>query len=121
MSKSSTKAKYHAVAYTVTETLWICYLLSELGLLITAPVKVLCDNISATYITTNPVLHGRSKHIKVDYHFVRERVSHGDLIVRYVPTQLQFADIFTKSLPVTKFLFLKSNLCVHPPLQIEGT
>ena len=49
-------------------------------------VKVLCDNISATHIAVNPVLHGRSKHLKVDYHFVHERVSHGNMIVRYVPT-----------------------------------
>lgn len=86
MSKSSIEAEYRAVAYTVTETLWIRYLLAELGILITSPVKVLCDNISATYIAISPVLHDRSKHIKVDYHFVHERVSHGDLVVQYVPT-----------------------------------
>ena len=88
VSKSSTEAEYRAIAYTVTETLWIRYLLAELGILLHAPVKVLCDNISTTYITANPILHDRNKHIKVDYRFVRERVSHGDLVVTYTPTEL---------------------------------
>jgi len=85
-----------------------------LDIVITDLVKVLYDNISATYIAANSILHGRSKHIKVDYHFVRERVSHGDLVVRYVPSQFQFAYIFTKSLPTTCYLFLKFNLSMHP-------
>lgn len=80
--------------------------MAKLGIIIREPVKVLCDNISTTYIAAN---HGRSKHIKVDYHFVREQVSHGDLVVTYVPTQLQLADIFTKSLPVSHFDVLKSD------------
>lgn len=118
MSKFSTEAEYRASSYII-ETLWICYLLAELGILLRDPIKVLCDNISATYITTNPLLHDRSKHIKVDYHFFRECVSHGDLVVTYTPTQLQLADIFTKALHVQRFLFLKSNLSMDPPIQIQ--
>ncbi|KAL9251324.1 Retrovirus-related Pol polyprotein from transposon RE1-like protein [Drosera capensis] len=53
---------------------------------------------TASYLVLNPILHARSKHVVVDYHFVRERVSYGDLVVRYVPTHLQLADIFTKAL-----------------------
>ena len=52
---------------------------------------MLCDNISATYLTANPVHHERSKHIAVDYHFVREHVTHGDLVVRHVPARLRLA------------------------------
>ena len=80
MSKSSTEAEYWAVAYTVTETLWIRYIHGELGIFLRHPVKVLCGNISTTYITANPVLHERSKHIKVDYPFVQEQVTQGDLL-----------------------------------------
>jgi len=121
MSKSSIEAEYREIAYIVTETLWIRYLLTELGILLCDPIKVLYDNISATYITVNPILHDHSKHIKLDYHFVHERVSHGDLVVTYVSTQLQLANIFTKALPIRRFLFLKSNLSVDQPIQIEGT
>lgn len=105
VSKSSTEAEYRVVAYIVAETIWIQQLLGELGLVLKSTVKVLCDNVSATYHTVNPVLHDRSKHIAVDYHFVRERVSHGDLVVRYVSTKLQL-DIFTKGLPSQQLLFL---------------
>jgi len=101
----------------VAETLWIRYLMDELGIILQAPVQVLSNNIFATYIAINLVLHGRSKHIKVDYHFVRERLFDGHLNVKYVPTRLQLVDIFTMSLLVSKFLFLiKSNLSVHLPV-----
>ena len=47
-------------------------------------------------------------------------MSHGDLIDHYVPTQLRFTDIFTKSLPIMKILFLKSNMFVHLSIYLEG-
>ncbi|CAH9122907.1 unnamed protein product [Cuscuta epithymum] len=120
VSKSSTEAEYRAIAYTVQDTLHIRSVLFELGYPIHEPVHLLCDNISASYLTANPVQHARSKHIQIDYHFVRERVAHGDLIVRHVPTHLQLADIFTKSLPSQRFHFLKDNLRVVSPAQLEG-
>ena len=98
------------------ETLWIRHLLAELDIVIIKPAKVLCDNIFATYIAANPVLQVRSKHIKVDYYFLRDMVSCDDLVVQCVPTQLQSADYSTKSLPAVCYLFLKSNSSVHPLL-----
>ncbi|XP_021727210.1 uncharacterized protein LOC110694344 [Chenopodium quinoa] len=80
------QAEYRAVAYTIADTLHIRTLLSELGLVVKHPIKLMCDNVSTTYLTINPIQHKRNKHIKIDYHFVREQVAHGDLIVRYVPT-----------------------------------
>jgi len=100
VSKSCTEAEYRATAYTIIRTFWIHHVLVELGLVLRGSVQLLCDNVSATCISANPVLHDCSKHIKADYHFVREQVSHGDLVVRYVPTQLQLANIFTKLLPI---------------------
>ncbi|CAH9134340.1 unnamed protein product [Cuscuta epithymum] len=119
VSKSSTEAEYRAVAYTVQDTLHIRSILFELGYPITAPVQLFCDNISASYLTANPVQHARSKHIQIDYHFVRERVAHGDLVVKYIPTQLQLADIFTKSLSSQQFNFLKDNMRVVSPAQFK--
>ncbi|CAH9095804.1 unnamed protein product [Cuscuta epithymum] len=98
ISKSSTTAEYRAVAYTVQDTLHIRSILFELGFPVKAPVQLFCDNIFASYLTTYPIQHARSKHIQIDYHFVRERVAHEDLVVKYIPTQLQLTDIFTKSL-----------------------
>lgn len=99
------KPEYIAAAYTITETLWVRYILAELGIVLLAPMKVLCDNFSATYITINPVLHERNNHMKVDYHFVCEQVSLGYLVVIYIHSQLQLANIFTKALHVNCSVF----------------
>jgi len=58
-----------------------------------------CDNISAIYLSDNPVQHQRTKHIEMDIHFVREKVARGQIRVLHVPSRYQIADIFTKGLP----------------------
>jgi len=70
-------------------------------------------------MSANPIYHDCSKHIAVDYHFVRERVAAGDLVVRYIPTSLLIAKTFMKVLSSKLFLFLKSNLIVHFPNQVN--
>ncbi|XP_019095484.1 PREDICTED: uncharacterized protein LOC109130431 [Camelina sativa] len=70
VSRSSTEAEYRAVANTASELQWICSLLTEMGInLPTAPV-IYCDNMGATYLCANPVLHSKMKHVAIDYHFV---------------------------------------------------
>uniref|UniRef100_A0A3Q7FKR5 Reverse transcriptase Ty1/copia-type domain-containing protein n=1 Tax=Solanum lycopersicum TaxID=4081 RepID=A0A3Q7FKR5_SOLLC len=59
---------------------------------------------------TMSVLHDRSKHIDVDFHFVCDKVAQGDIVVQYIPTLLQFVDIFTKGLSSSRFCFLRDNL-----------
>jgi hypothetical protein len=54
-------------------------------------------------MTANPVHHRRTKHIELDIHFVREKVALGAVRVLHVPSSLQYADIFTKGLPVMLF------------------
>ena len=98
-----------------TEIQWLRQLLLDLGILVQVPIRLFCDNISATYLAANPVLHSRNNHIKVDYHFVREMVSKCHLQVKFIPTQSQVADIFTKGLSLQKFLQFKVNLSVVPP------
>lgn len=81
---------------------------------------MLWDNVSATYLILNPVHLERSKYLIIDYHFLLDRVAYGALVVRYVPTRLQLADIFTKRLSSSYFSFLKANLLVYsPPVQIK--
>ncbi|WMV58165.1 hypothetical protein MTR67_051550 [Solanum verrucosum] len=63
-------------ACTIAETSWIHHILRELGLYLREPaVRVLCDNVSSTYTLRNPVFHDRSKHIDVDFHYVRDKVA----------------------------------------------
>jgi histone deacetylase 1/2 len=100
MSRSSSEAEYKAMANATTEVMRIQTLLMELGVRAPRAAKIWCDNIGAKYLSANPVFHARTKHIEVDYHFVRERVARKLLNIEYVSTKDQVADGFTKPLPV---------------------
>jgi hypothetical protein len=110
VSRSSAEAEYRAVANGVAEASWLRQLLHELHSPLQRATLVYCDNVSAVYLSTNPVQHQRTKHVEIDLHFVRERVAAGDVRVLNVPTTLQFTDIFTKGLPSSVFLDFRSSL-----------
>nr|GFC02435.1 ribonuclease H-like domain, reverse transcriptase, RNA-dependent DNA polymerase [Tanacetum cinerariifolium] len=61
----------------------------------------------------NPVFHGRSKHIDIRYHFIRERVENGHINVEHISGELQRADILTKALPRLKFVTMRQMLGVQ--------
>ena len=61
------------------------------------------DNKSAIEISRNHVHHGRTKHIEVRYHFIQKCVEEGKVNLKYVRTEDQLADLFTKSLGISKF------------------
>ena len=115
VSRSSAEAEYRAVAHAVADTIWIRQLLSELHRPIEQATIVYCDNISAVYMTSNPVQHRRTKHIEIDIHFVREKVALGQVRVLHVPSTAQFADIFTKALPTKPFQDICFSLNVVEP------
>jgi hypothetical protein len=110
VSRSSVEAEYRVVANDVVEASWIGQLLHELHNPLQRATLVYCDNVSAVYLSTNPVQHQRTKHVEIDLHSVRERVAAGDVWALSVPTTLQFADIFTKGLPSSVFLDFRYNL-----------
>uniref|UniRef100_A0A2N9IH28 Reverse transcriptase Ty1/copia-type domain-containing protein n=1 Tax=Fagus sylvatica TaxID=28930 RepID=A0A2N9IH28_FAGSY len=112
VSRSSTESEYRALATTSAEVCWIRTLLKAIGIYLSQPPILWCDNVSALAIASNPVFHARTKHIEVDFHFIRERVLHKDLVVKFVSTTDQLADIFTKSLPTQRFIDLCRNLTV---------
>ena len=58
--------------------------------------------MSSIYLARNPLLHARTKHIEVHYHFIRERVQAGDVDLQHMSTHLQVVDIFTKALGIDK-------------------
>jgi len=110
VSRSSTEAEYKAVADATAELIWIQVLLRELGISQARPPSLWCDNIGATYLSANPIFHRRTKHVEVDYHFVRERVSTRQLDVRFISSKDQLADIMTKPLPASSFSHFRRNL-----------
>uniref|UniRef100_A0A2N9IMV8 Reverse transcriptase Ty1/copia-type domain-containing protein n=1 Tax=Fagus sylvatica TaxID=28930 RepID=A0A2N9IMV8_FAGSY len=121
VSRSSTESEYRALATAFAEVCWLRTLLKDLGIYLSQPPILWCDNVSALAIASNPVFHARTKHIEVDFHFIRERVLRKDLVVKFVSTIDQPADVFTKSLPTQRFLDLQRNLTVSVrPHSIEG-
>jgi histone deacetylase 1/2 len=110
LSRSSTESEYKAVADATAEVMWIQTLLQELKVSTPKAAKLWCDNIGAKYLSANPVFHARTKHIEVDYHFVRERVARGLLEIDFVPSGDQIADGFTKPLSVRLLENFKYNL-----------
>ncbi|GJU15203.1 ribonuclease H-like domain-containing protein [Tanacetum coccineum] len=115
ISCSSAEAEYQGVANVVAETAWIRNLLRELHSPLSTATLVYCDNVSAVYMSANPVQHQRMKHIEIDIHFVRDMVTVGHVRVLYVPSRFQYADIFTKGLPTSLFEDFRSSLSVRPP------
>jgi hypothetical protein len=103
------------VAHAVADTIWLRQLLMELHRPIQHATIVYCDNVSACYMSANPVQHRRTKHIEIDIHFVREKVALGEVRVLHVPTTSQFADIFTKGLNTAVFTEFRSSLSILPP------
>ena len=106
LSRSSAEAEYHGVA----ESCWLRNLLLELQCPVTKATIVYCDNASAVYLSGNPILHQRTKHIEMDIHFVRDKVYKGQVRVLHVPSHYQIADIFTKGLPLQLFDDFRDSL-----------
>ena len=78
--------------------MWIRQLLMEVDIKTSVPAKLWCDNQFVMHIASNPVFHERTKHIEIDYHFIREKIQLGLISIVYVETGEQLGDIFTKPL-----------------------
>ena len=107
---SSTEAEYWSLVVGATELAWLQMLLCDFGIFLNSPPIICCDNLSAISLASNPVFHARTKHVEIDYHFVRECVIRGDLKVQYIPIEDQLADLLTKALPSPRFLLLSNKL-----------
>lgn len=89
---------------------WLARLLGKFGLTTVCPISVFCDSQAALHIAKNLAFHERTKHIKVDCHFVREQLTMGLISLYYIPSALQLADVLTKSLTGVQRSFFISKL-----------
>jgi histone deacetylase 1/2 len=110
VSRSSTKAEYKSLANATAKIIWMDSLLGELGIKIDQIACVWCDNMGAIYLSANPIFHARTKHIEIDFHFVRERVASKKLEIRFISSKDQEADGLTKALLAQQFEEFKHNL-----------
>jgi len=85
VSRSSTESEYKAIANAIAELMWMQTLLKELNVKSPRAARLWCDDLRAKYLSSNPAFHARTKHIEVDFHFVRERVLKRELEIEYVP------------------------------------
>lgn len=113
VSRSSTEAEYRSMAGACTELVWLQQLLRELHVPLKSNPILWCDNLGATFLASNPVFHARTKHIEIDYHFVREKVANKQLAVRFISSKDQLADLFTKALSGTRLAFLRDKLTLR--------
>ena len=110
------------MANTASEVIWLTHLLHDLRVSLIARPVILCDNKAAVFISTNPVSHKRAKHIELDYHYTRDLVLAVRVVTQFVPTGLNVADVFTKSLSRPLFLRFRSKLRIdlNPTLSLRG-
>jgi Reverse transcriptase (RNA-dependent DNA polymerase) len=98
VARSSAEAEYRAMASTTIEAIWLKQLMQDIGVKCDYPIPMFCDSQAARHIVNNPVFHERTKHIEIDYHFIREKITSKEIETPYILSQNQLADIFTKSL-----------------------
>lgn len=101
-----------AATAAACQAVWLQRVLSHITDVKSGPVTLFIDNRSAVDLARNPVFHGRSKHIDLRYHFIRECVEQGLVVIKHVRTNEQRADILTKALATAKFEKMRDLLGV---------
>ena len=100
---SSTEAKYILQTHAAKEAVWLRNFVVELQGKTQGPLTVLCNNQGAIVLLKDNKFHSRTKHIDLQYHFIREVVDEGKINVKYIPTAENVANVFTKALARPKF------------------
>ncbi|CAL1402124.1 unnamed protein product [Linum trigynum] len=118
---STTKAEFVAASYSATQCVWLRKILEQMGWkqCVEGTTQIMCDNNSAIKLSKNPVMHGRSKHIDVRFHFLRDLAKEGFIELEHCGTHDQIADVMTKALKQDTFQYLRGQLGVFDLSEIE--
>ena len=109
---SSCEAEFMAATTTACQGIWLRNILSRIISEFIGPVLLCIDNRSAIDLAKNPMFHGRNKYIDIHYHFIRECVERGEVVLKHVCSSDQREDIMTKSLAAIKFEKMRKLLGV---------
>lgn len=119
---SSTEAEYMALTEAIQEAVWLKAFLFELGEMKSdEAVKIYEDNQGSIALAKNPEFHKRTKHIDIRYHFVREKVEDGQVVLEYCPTKDMKADMMTKPIPAPQFEHLRDMLGIQGSTAVESS
>jgi len=109
---STTEAEYVAACEATKTAVWLSCLLQDFTGMEQQKVPIYCDNQGAVRLAYNPEFHQKTKHIPLRYHYTCDQVSSGKIEVKYVQTDEQLADIFTKAFPGPKFIEMRKRIGV---------
>ena len=115
---STAEAEYIGATEATKETMWLRFLLFDMGLPQLGPTTLHEDNAACLKMATNQIVSARNKHMELKMHYVRERVEAGDIQLKYISTSMQRADILTKNLPRPAFERFRSLLLTPPVFSI---
>lgn len=107
---SSTEAEYRAITEAGQELVWLRNMMGKFGLDDENPTVLHSDNLGAIHLTSKSVFHGRTKHVEIHYHWIREIVKAGKLEIQHCPSELMIADLLTKPLGKPQFMKLRKML-----------
>jgi hypothetical protein len=117
---SSMEAEYRGVVIVACEVVWLQKIFSDSGQLVDTLVVIYCDNISSILLANNPIYHARTKHIKVHYHFIKEKILVKEIDLIHVSTKV--VNIFTKALSIDKLTKFRKMLSVlEVDLSLRGS
>ena len=109
---SSTEAEYAGMMKTACQIQWIQNLYEEIDFIL-GLLPLCIDNQDTIFLTFNPTQEGCTKHVRMPEYYICEAVESGEIQLFYVPTDQQFADMFTKNLGKTKFQDGRNTLCLQ--------
>ena len=107
---STAEAEYIALCLATQESVWLKQLCKDLQIQCSSPITIHEDNQGTIAMSKNPILHKRTKHINIKFHFVREKIQDKTIELKYCPTHEMVADIFTKPLQRGQFEKLRERL-----------
>ena len=116
VAQSAAEAEFLAATAAANHAIWLRKLMQDLEMEVEGPTEILVDNQAALAISQNPVFHGRTKHFKIKFYYLREVQQEGEVKLLHCKTEDQVADVFTKPLQASRLELLKkkAGMCYAP-------